>query len=325
MAQQGKINFPDLSRYIWKADNFNTMQTYLDAFMSDSMSVRNSPGIISGCSLSLVSGLTIHISPGLVLFPNGVLVSVPAQQVTLSAANVTNPRIDRIELAYSLVNNNTVLNIDNQTKTFDKLHNAVSSASVGTAGVSPSAPVKSVNSISLGCVTVSAGATSLVIGNLDQTIDSCRDASSIYVGLSGEMIRYNESLSIFQFSKDGINWLSVSIDSLMPQKFTIANNQTTALAINGLFLDNTKYIGLIITAQINISTSSNEYAEHGEIKVIYKPISNTFSLSFSSSFDDAGVVFSVDSLGQIKYTSGNVPGSSYSGVMRILNVKMIAI
>ena len=325
MAQQGMINFPDLGTYVWKAANFQSFQTYLNAFQVDSMKSRNSSGVIYGCDVSVVSGLTIQITSGVILLPSGVMVSVLAQQVTLPAANVSNPRIDRIELAYQLVDNTTVVNISNQTKVFDRFINAVLFVNQGTAASSPVANGKTVGNVSIAAVNVATGAVSLVSGNIDSTADTYRDVSSVLTGTQGQAVRFNPTTGNMEVSLDGSTWNAISIEGIKPQKFSISNNQSSAASLSGMVIDKTKFVGAKFLVEITITTSSAELVEFGEIFAIYRPTMNSWDLVYKSEFDDAGVTFSITSGGQIMYISSNVAGTSYSGSIRITNSKYLAV
>jgi hypothetical protein len=324
MAQQGQIQFTNLSNTTWFAANFLLFDTYTRALIGDFISSRNTPGIISGCQITVVSGLTISISAGVVLFSNGQIGYVFAQTITLATADPTNPRLDRIELAYSSVPNTQVTNKDGVQVYLDNQVKALGFVNQGTPAATPSAKVTTTGNVTMGVVSVSAGATTLASGNIDQTLDTSRVISASQISSTGAQSRFNEALGVFQISSNGTSWQNVSIDGIYPQKFTVANNQTTALALAGLAIDPTKYVGLKFTVEISILTSSVETFEMGTILASYKAGAGTYDIRFASNFDDSGVVFSINSTGQILYTSSNVAGTSYSGILRITDFKFIA-
>ena len=79
---------------------------------------------------------------------------------------------------------------------------------------------------------------------------------------------------------------------------------------------------VVRSATINYSvynlTSTTELAEAGTIKAIYKnggPIGAKWSLSQVFAGDNSGVVFSMNDNGQMLYTSTNVGGTGYIGVI----------
>ena len=80
-----------------------------------------------------------------------------ATQLTITTANPTNPRIDRI-----------VVTINDSYYT-GSTNNVTFTVVAGTPAVSPTAPATPTNSISLATVAVAAGATSIVNANITDT------------------------------------------------------------------------------------------------------------------------------------------------------------
>jgi len=68
--------------------------------------------------------------------------------------------------------------------------------------------------------------------------------------------------------------------------------------------------------------SSNELYE---LAAIYDPEGDAWSLTFTSQGDDAGVVFSITSAGQIQYVSDSYGGANYAGTLRVSHVKKLAL
>jgi len=320
----GKMNFAALARYIWKAADFVTWQNYLENLRSDFTSL-HTQGVVLGCDISVVSGLSIQISAGLVIFPNGRMVEVAQQNLTLSAADPTNARIDRIELAYSLVNNSTVSNIDGNTVVLDQLDTGTAGINPGTASATPVAPTKTVGTLSLGLITVAGGQITLISGNIDETDDLSRDVSAQRFTANGLVkLKWNAARARFEVSTDGSTWSGLSTVKVQDISFAIPNNTAVAANIPGLSFDAAQYIGvkakLMISLQDDIPT---ELVEFGDLVLVWRPKSATWDLQFPSTFDDAGVVLSITTtgtVGQVKFTSPNLLGANYLGKLRITDI-----
>lgn len=277
----GRLNFPDLPRYLIKASNFETGQQYVENLVKEALAQMRSPGILYGGVVTPVSGLTVSISKCLILFPSGQIATADAQQVTLSAADLTNPRKDRLEIAYSLASNSSVLNIDGVSVTLDKLHTATAVAHTGVAGASPSAPALTSGSVSLGVVTLAANQTVLTAANIDQ---------------SEQSTDYGRPLLDQQFS------------------LSILNNQASAVAAPGLALDATKTRMARVKALVYRKDDSvGELSAMFTLVAIYYPVLATWKLFPSYDGDDTGVDFSISAGGQINYASTNMTGTNYAG------------
>ena len=72
----------------------------------------------------------------------------------------------------------------------------------------------------------------------------------------------------------------------------------------------------------NDSKSANEQYV---LMVMYDPEGDTWSMSFTSVFDDAGTNFSITSVGQIRYTTDAYAGTGYTGTLRVSHVQTLAI
>lgn len=105
--------------------------------------------------------------------------------------------------------------------------------------------------------------------------------------------------------------------------FTIANNQASPTNVTGLTLDGAVYGSARIDIQMKRSDATpTELVSYIQLFLTYK--SSGWVLEQVDHGDDAGVEFSVTtSLGvaQIKYTSTNMAGGSYSGAMKYFAYK----
>lgn len=102
--------------------------------------------------------------------------------------------------------------------------------------------------------------------------------------------------------------------------FSIANNQAVAANITGLLFDKTIYKAVQVPFDLFRKTDSSNVKESGTLFITHNPISDTWDISLSSSFQDAGVTFSVTSAGQVQYVSTNIAGTSYVGTFRAAGI-----
>lgn len=291
--QLGNINFSALARLLWKsADHFLPMQTFYLNYISTMYKAVHSPGVISGCEVSLVSGLTVEIATGTVLFDNGELVNIlsPIQQ-TMAAADPTNPRIDRVNLIHSTDDGSSVTLTTGGSAVFDKLQNGSGAVQTGTPAGSPSAPVKTAGAISVALVNVAATQTVLAAEDLDQS-EVARDISRHLL--------------------DGT-----------PREFAISNSQgtlgdgNTAVPVTLLRADKTKHRALFVDYHLRRKTDTLERVISGVLALHYKTTGDVWELSDNSyGDDDAEVEFYVDeTTGQVEYVSSTLAGGNHVGTL----------
>jgi len=105
---------------------------------------------------------------------------------------------------------------------------------------------------------------------------------------------------------------------------TIVNNQGAPLDITGLIFDLATVKAGKFTFDLVRRTDSSSEVETGEGYVSYDVDTSLWKIAITSNFDDCGVTFSIDNIsGQVKYISDNLPGTSYAGTMRIIDIKKI--
>lgn len=97
----------------------------------------------------------------------------------------------------------------------------------------------------------------------------------------------------------------------------VNNNQAAAQNIGGLIVDGTVTRSAVFKYSIYRVSSLEEYTQTGQLRVTYKTVADSYSISDDFAGDDSGVTFSVDSTGQIQYTSTNLSGTGYSGNLKI--------
>jgi len=148
---------------------------------------------------------------------------------------------------------------------------------------------KWLNTIQRELVAVVEGA-GLTLNDLDD--DQLKEAIEIMIGLGGATVA----------------------------NFTVANNQSIAANVTGLLFNKVTYKGARIPFDLMRSTASSNFTESGVIYVSHNSFTDTWQISVDSKIDDAGVTFSINSSGQVQYTSTNIAGGSYSGVLRIAGI-----
>lgn len=98
------------------------------------------------------------------------------------------------------------------------------------------------------------------------------------------------------------------------QAFPIRNNQVTPLSIQGMALKSDKVSQAIVEyliQRVTQGTNPVELIQSGSFLLVYKPTSETWNLVTQGTPgpDNAGVTFSVNSNGEVQYTSTQVDGS----------------
>lgn len=102
------------------------------------------------------------------------------------------------------------------------------------------------------------------------------------------------------------------------QSFTIANNQSAAANVTNLLFDGVSVRGFAIEYTIyrQTDTASSAVAQIGQLRGVYNTQSATWLMSDDYSGQNAGVTFSIQSTGQIRYTSSNIAGANYVGTLK---------
>lgn len=102
--------------------------------------------------------------------------------------------------------------------------------------------------------------------------------------------------------------------------FTIANNQSSAANVTGLLLDSATVGSAFIDYDVYRKTTSSgatELKEVGTYLATYKSVAATWTLTpVGMGGEDSGVVLSITSAGQVKYTSTNITGTADTSRMK---------
>ena len=104
--------------------------------------------------------------------------------------------------------------------------------------------------------------------------------------------------------------------------FTIANG-TGPANVTPLLFNKATVKAARVLFDLHRQTTLGGYDEIGELWITYDPVADDWEIQSQSFNDDADVTFTIDSSGQVQYTSSSLGGSSYSGTMRILDIKTI--
>jgi hypothetical protein len=132
----------------------------------------------------------------------------------------------------------------------------------------------------------------------------------------GEDPNWGETVERFAIEvADSLSTISNPQDVLLTS-VNLTNNQTSPANINGLRFSKTEVLSATMVCQVYITTSDEELQEQFNIILNYKPVADEFSLAVTSTGDESGITFSVTSTGQVQYTSTNIAGTDYSGVIK---------
>jgi hypothetical protein len=104
---------------------------------------------------------------------------------------------------------------------------------------------------------------------------------------------------------------------IAPQSLDILNNQASAQNLAGIAFPSTAVRSFALNYTIYRSTATpTSKAEVGTLTAVFNDLQNDWVVQRGFSGDDSGVTFTIDNTsnaGQLKYTSSNISGASYSG------------
>ena len=98
---------------------------------------------------------------------------------------------------------------------------------------------------------------------------------------------------------------------------TITNNQASPASVAGAVFDGAEFRSVILNYSIYRKTDSNEVSQVGQLRLSYKTVANSWSMSDDFSGDDAGVTFSIDATGQVLYISTDLTGTNYESKLQL--------
>jgi len=103
----------------------------------------------------------------------------------------------------------------------------------------------------------------------------------------------------------------------------ILNNQAVAISIGTLAFNKANEKAGAFLFDINRQTDTQDVQETGTAYVAHDPKDDIWRISPISGLDDAGVTLSITVGGQIQYVSTDLTGTSYTGTIRIIDVKKV--
>lgn len=319
----GKSNWAGLSNYLVKQGDMELFQTYLKSDIQESVINARTSGIIYGGKLSVVSGLVVRVSAGAAIMPiSGLLVNWVQTDLTLSAADLINGRLDRIELSALSTAGATVIDEAGLNKTLDFQYITTLAVVAGTPSGSPVLPTQTVGKISVGSVSVPATAVALTGANLFQIPRAGHDKSYDVLGNGSGFISFNESTSQLDFSADGITWQQVQLSAFQNISTSVANNQVALADVSGFQLDTSKGKSYRVMIQITRQTSLSKLRCYGHVDFIYNENTSAWDIvpSTSGDVDLCGIVLSSvllsGTVSKIQYTSDSISGTGYTGTIK---------
>lgn len=115
---------------------------------------------------------------------------------------------------------------------------------------------------------------------------------------------------------DALSAVSVPGDLAPPSaaQASILNNQSSVANVTELLFDSTIVRAATVFYYIFRKHGATEIMESGTITIRYVNSAWTFTQEYQG--DDTGVTLSITSGGQFQYTSTNLAGSPYTGVMK---------
>lgn len=280
----GKINFADLALLLWKSnDHFLPFQDFLKDYLVTVYKEQHRVGVISGCNMTAPAGLTVRVSAGVVLFDNDELVKVEQTDVVLDVADAADPRLDRMELIYSLANNSQVTNTINQVKQFDKLETGTPTKNTGVPNAVPVLQVTTAGAISVGSISVAATQTVLTAADLSE--------------------------------KETVRDISRPVDNLATEEDILNNQAGTDVPL--MIADKTKHRQKTWKYQVKrkTDTGASGVVNAGELIALLNPETLDWEITDEQKGEDEiGIDFLIDAAtGQISYDSTNIAGANYVG------------
>jgi hypothetical protein len=116
--------------------------------------------------------------------------------------------------------------------------------------------------------------------------------------------------------------LITTVDDPVQQSFSISNNVSNAsLGLSFNYLTR-NYFALIYSVTRNVT--GTEIVESGELRGVYQTTTSTWFISNTFTGPGAGITFSMDSSGNVLYTTTNLAGASYTGTMKLYIDHLIA-
>jgi len=141
------------------------------------------------------------------------------------------------------------------------------------------------------------------------------NGETYYVPVSGQNPQWGSELHDVVVALATVSGSINPPGSIPLTSFNLANNVSSASNLTGATFD----VSLIQSFELNYSiyrsTSITEGSQGGTLSGTYKRMANTWDMA--NEFNGlAGIVFSITNGGQIQYTSSNLSGTFYAGVIK---------
>lgn len=283
----GKINFDALSNYVWRAGDFKLFSDYKGKDLRSFIKSRHGVGVIQGCEVSHVAGMTLAISEGLILFSNGEIVSYPGEEFNITASDPDDIRYDRVSLKFVLENNTEVQNTAKVTVVLDILHKAEASVAIGVPGGAE--PAKVPGEVSLAMITVGDGVAALTSSNIDQ--------SQFHRALSKDIQKHQ-------------------------RKFSILNNQVDDADLGDVRFNPALIKGFVLEYFITRKDEAQHKSQSGRFTAAYDDGEAEWYGEGEGSLG-AGVTLGITTIGRMVYQSTNYSVTAYEGELLITNITYI--
>lgn len=129
---------------------------------------------------------------------------------------------------------------------------------------------------------------------------------------------YGEELNDYLKALGNAYSTLVGVGDIAETTATLGNNVSSASDVEGLTFDSVLIRSADIAYQITRTTSTTTEIESGHLGIFYNP---TFAVNSKwtiqrDGLGASGIEFSITDAGQVQYTSTNLSGTSYSGVIK---------
>lgn len=112
--------------------------------------------------------------------------------------------------------------------------------------------------------------------------------------------------------------LLVGPNDILQTSFLVDNNQLISTVIRGLYFNPSQVRASNITYSVYRTTDTTSVIETGDLLITYNPASavgQKFQIAQRAN-GVSGLLFNVDDTGQFTYTTSNITGTNYTGILK---------
>ena len=112
--------------------------------------------------------------------------------------------------------------------------------------------------------------------------------------------------------------LLIGPNDILQTSFLVDNNQSIATVIRRLYFNPSQVRAANITYSVYRTTDSTTVVETGDLLVTYNQnatVGQKFQI-IQRANGVSGLLFNIDDTGQFTYTTSNIPGTNYSGILK---------